>query len=256
MAGFVAVGDVKLGNAPAHQLVKREQVGNQIGIDGVVQMPVDIEVAVLNGEPVGSQHLPGRVEPSGGKPRQGELVRDRGKLMFEAPGPEHLAGVGIHQEPGGVDLCQAVAGVLPAENDLPVELGALRGLGGGFHPEVIPAGGTVEDAHRHPGEQKDDPLLIEPLIGQAEEVKVLTGGPFDDLEQIGELDAPFEVTQIKKKIGGKDIDKEELKIEVRKKAGQGRSRAGGGRKFCSSAVPAAVTEKAPAGLLVCIQMRL
>lgn len=48
---------------PVHQLLKGEQIADQVAIDGIVQMSIYIQMAVLDGKNLFAAGLPCNAEP-------------------------------------------------------------------------------------------------------------------------------------------------------------------------------------------------
>ena len=63
MSGFMPVNDPEFPDPPVHQLLKREQIADQVAIDGIVQMSIYIQMAVLDGKNLFAAGLPCNAEP-------------------------------------------------------------------------------------------------------------------------------------------------------------------------------------------------
>lgn len=158
-------------DAPVHQLLKGQHITHQIPIYRIVEMPVHIQMAVPHCKSLFPAFFPGHTEPAAPK---GSIASSGGMVgsgWVELLRTQDLALHRVCHEPYSVDLCQQFAGAavfLGIDPDLPVILCPTDTLRGSFHPEQIGGCGTPVNPYPGFGEQKDNPLLIQPVIRESQ----------------------------------------------------------------------------------------
>ena len=128
--------------------------------------------------------------------------------MGELLRTQDLALHRVCHKPYGMDLRQQFARAavfLGIDPDLPVILCSTDTLRGSFHPEQIGGCGTPVNPYPGFGEQKDNPLLIQPVIRESQMFQMLSGSPFHHFQQPGQFHLAAEITLIIGHLGGKTI---------------------------------------------------
>ena len=181
-AALVEVADLEGGDKmPRQQLFQVDGVAGEVGVAGIVDMAVDVGVAVMEGPPLGQSQAPGGTELG-----QELVLAQRSALgageFLRVGQAEEPVGVQVSQDPGGDGLAHPL--VPHIEVEVPVHGGppAAPVPGADAH-QLIPVERAVQ-AVPHPGQHPKDVVAGHHLLpGDMDGYGGVGGGLLEQAQQ-------------------------------------------------------------------------